>query len=271
MAPYGWAATLMVLLVLSAPAARAATAPPGAAALVGKAPPTIGGAAAASTDLNLTSAANALEGVLMYPELSVITNVIRMEPELKAYLATPGRTMTGFTPIDEATRALLRNISRYAGVAMQNETFVRAIFDYMHVPGRAWSARELYAAAPTTLETLRDGEALRVTRDPTTRGGVLINGFPIRLANQATRDGKMVLHMLDGVLIPPSQMPLVNYWLANGRGGGGGGEGGGAEGEGGGAAAPEGARAASGGAGAARRAAGAAALLAALAAAALAA
>jgi len=54
----------------------------------------------------------------------------------------------------QATKGFLSNISRYAGVALQNETFVRQVFDYLVVPGKAWTAAELAAAAPIQLKTL---------------------------------------------------------------------------------------------------------------------
>lgn len=169
--------------------------------------------------LNVTSAANALQGVLLFPQLSVITNVIRMDPAMKDYLSTPGLKMTGFTPIDDATKAFLHKIGKYAGVALQDESFMKDVFDYMNVPGRAWTVAELRAAAPITLKTNLDGQGIRVEKDPKAPFGILINDLPIRLPNQATSDRKAVLHVLDGVLIPPSKQPIVDAWVAKAGGG----------------------------------------------------
>ncbi|KIY94536.1 hypothetical protein MNEG_13425 [Monoraphidium neglectum] len=77
-----------------------------------------------------------------------------MDPDMRSYLGKPGRPMTGFTPVDNATKGLLHSISRYAGVALQNATFIKAVFDYMTVPGKAWTATELHEAAPLELATL---------------------------------------------------------------------------------------------------------------------
>jgi hypothetical protein len=54
----------------------------------------------------------------------------------------------------QATRGFMSSISKYAGVALQNETFTRGVFNYMIVPGKAWTLAELAAAAPTELKTL---------------------------------------------------------------------------------------------------------------------
>lgn len=54
----------------------------------------------------------------------------------------------------QATKAFLSSISRYAGVALADENFTRAVFDYMIVPGRVWSTAELAAAAPLQLKSL---------------------------------------------------------------------------------------------------------------------
>jgi hypothetical protein len=57
-------------------------------------------------------------------------------------------------PTLQATRAFMSSISRYAGVALQNETFTRSVFNYIVVPGKAWTIAELVAAAPIQLKTL---------------------------------------------------------------------------------------------------------------------
>ena len=54
----------------------------------------------------------------------------------------------------QATKRFLSRISKYAGVALQDEAFTHGIFNYMVVPGRAWSTAELAAAAPVQLKTL---------------------------------------------------------------------------------------------------------------------
>jgi len=53
----------------------------------------------------------------------------------------------------QATRALLKQVGRYAGVALQNSSFMSATIDYMLVPGKAWSVQELKRAAPLQLKT----------------------------------------------------------------------------------------------------------------------
>ena len=54
----------------------------------------------------------------------------------------------------QATTGFLSRINKYAGVALQDQAFTRSVFDYMIVPGRAWSTAELAAAAPVQLKTL---------------------------------------------------------------------------------------------------------------------
>lgn len=54
----------------------------------------------------------------------------------------------------QATKEFLSSISRYAGVALQNETYTHNVFNYIIVPGKAWTAAELAAAAPIKLKTL---------------------------------------------------------------------------------------------------------------------
>jgi hypothetical protein len=54
----------------------------------------------------------------------------------------------------QATIPFLASISKYAGVALQNETFTRGVFSHMIVPGKTWTAAELAKAAPINLKTL---------------------------------------------------------------------------------------------------------------------
>jgi hypothetical protein len=50
--------------------------------------------------------------------------------------------------------ALLRSMGRYAGALLLNDTFTRAVFEYMVVPGEALSTERLAAMAPVQLKTL---------------------------------------------------------------------------------------------------------------------
>ncbi|GBF97020.1 hypothetical protein Rsub_09493 [Raphidocelis subcapitata] len=167
--------------------------------------------------MNVTSAKNALVGIQMFPQVSVIETVIRGDDFMRGYLSQEGRVFTGFVPNDAATKALLREVGRYAGVALQNETFTRAVFRGMIVPGRAMSLDDLRAAAPLDLATL-NGEPLRVTKDPSAPGGVLVGGFPILVSNVTTADKKAVMFVVDGVLVPPSQKQQLDWWIANAHG-----------------------------------------------------
>jgi hypothetical protein len=53
-----------------------------------------------------------------------------------------------------------------------------------------------------------------VTRDAVAPCGVRVGGYKIATSNQATKDKKGILSMLDDVLIPPSQRPILDYWLS---------------------------------------------------------
>ena len=61
----------------------------------------------------------------------------------------------------KAVSALIGRVGKNAGVALSNKTFVGAEFSFMMVPGRAWTAAELRAAAPLSLKT-RCGAAAAV-------------------------------------------------------------------------------------------------------------
>jgi hypothetical protein len=58
------------------------------------------------------------------------------------------------------------------------------------------------------------GEPLPVTKDASAPYGILINGAPIALGNQATPDKKVALHLVDGNMIPPSSRGQVATWRA---------------------------------------------------------
>lgn len=45
---------------------------------------------------------------------------------------------------------------------------------------------------------------LNITADPKSPYGVRINGFAVELGNQATSDGKAVLHLIEGAVLPKS-------------------------------------------------------------------
>jgi hypothetical protein len=72
----------------------------------------------------------------------------RPAPPLPA-LSPPARSVCR-----QATMALLRSMGRYAGALLLNDTFTRAVFEYMVVPGEALSTERLAAMAPVQLKTL---------------------------------------------------------------------------------------------------------------------
>ncbi|KIY99436.1 hypothetical protein MNEG_8527 [Monoraphidium neglectum] len=63
-------------------------------------------------------------------------NVIKGDAVMRQYLTTPNQTLTAFPTSDK------------------NDTFIQSIFRFMIVPGKAWTAAELYEAAPISLKTL---------------------------------------------------------------------------------------------------------------------
>lgn len=192
--------TIVLLLVASAAIAQAAAPPP---------------AAAVAEKLTITNAANAFEGAAEVPKMSILMSVIRSDPQMSSYLKKKGQVLTAFPTTNKATTAFLRQVGKWSGEALQSETFTRAVFDYMIVPGRMWTLAQLRAAAPMQLKTL-GGEMLNVTKDAAALGGVLVNGHPIAEPNHAIKDKTAVLHLLDGVLIPPSQQQLVDRWTVTG-------------------------------------------------------
>lgn len=68
--------------------------------------------------------------------------------------SVPSLNSSPCSPVQQATKAFLRSVGKYAGVALQNETFTKALFDFTLVPGKAWSTAELREAAPIKLKTL---------------------------------------------------------------------------------------------------------------------
>ncbi|GBF87702.1 hypothetical protein Rsub_00413 [Raphidocelis subcapitata] len=137
--------------------------------------------------------------------------VIRGDDYMTSYLKKPDLVITAFPSTNAATKSFLSSVSKYAGVALQNETFTRGVFGHMIVPGKAWTAAELAKAAPLNLKTLH-GDLLRVTKSPEAPYGVLIDGSPIALANQAAADGKVVLHLVEGNLFPDDSLQQVAAW-----------------------------------------------------------
>lgn len=164
--------------------------------------------------VTVTSLNTALAGVGSYPSLSIAHLIILGNPKLKGLMDKPGAQMTGFVADDDAIKAQLKLLGRWGGITMQNQTMLVQLFDYMNVPGKAWSTRELAAAAPMQLKT-RGGEPLSITKDPSAPGGIRVNGFKLRLHDQSSSDRKSIVHSLDGLPVPPSLQPQVDAWIAD--------------------------------------------------------
>ena len=78
-------------------------------------------------------------------------------------------------------------------------------------------------AAPPPRPQPRAGsanESLSITRNDKFPGGVAVDGFPLIISNQSNADRTAMLHITGGMLVPPSQRPILQYWLANGHGNG---------------------------------------------------
>lgn len=71
----------------------------------------------------------------------------------------------------------------------------------------------LLPGAPSSPTRFSKGELLNITLEPTFQGGVAVNGFPIKVANQSTSDRKSMLHIVDGLLVPPSQQAILDFWI----------------------------------------------------------
>ncbi|GBF88886.1 hypothetical protein Rsub_01385 [Raphidocelis subcapitata] len=195
---------VLALFLLAATAASAA-----APAATAPAAPAAAGA------LHLTDTDTALEGAALFPQMSLLYGVIKGSPRMRGYLSRPGAALTAFPASDTATKALLKRVGKHAGALLQDEALTGAAFDFMVVPGRAWSVEELAAAAPLELATL-GGTKLAVTRDPSAPHGLRVGGQTVSPTfDQATRDGRTALHILDGVLLPPPAAAQVEAWAAD--------------------------------------------------------
>lgn len=70
-----------------------------------------------------------------------------------------------------------------------------------------------FRVPPSSPTRFSKGELLNITLEPTFQGGVAVNGFPIKVANQSTSDRKSMLHIVDGLLVPPSQQAILDFWI----------------------------------------------------------
>jgi len=61
----------------------------------------------------------------------------------------------------------------------------------------------------------RSSDTLSVTKDPKAPYGILVNGYPLALANQATVDKKAVLQLVDGPMLPKATDAQVAIWKAS--------------------------------------------------------
>lgn len=72
-----------------------------------------------------------------------------------------------------------------------------------------WQQLALAALQISNRSHHRGNETLAVTKDAKAPYGILVGGAPIALGNQATADKSVVLHLVNGNLMPPANMDQV--------------------------------------------------------------
>ena len=131
--------------------------------------------------------------------LSSLVAALTKFPDLVATLSGPGN-FTVFAPTNDAFAALLSTIGQN-NIDNVPEPVLRSLLQYHVVSSGAVFSNQLAAGNVATV----NGESIAVT----TSGGIRLNGST-SVATADVRASNGVVHIIDGVLVPPSISRFVN-------------------------------------------------------------
>ncbi|MBN1387489.1 MAG: fasciclin domain-containing protein [Bacteroidales bacterium] len=154
-----------------------------------------------SIDAVLIPAINIVETAQATPDLSTLVDILTLYPDLVTALSDESGAFTVFAPTNAAFAALLAAIGQTSATDIP-EDVLRSVLEY-HVI----AASEVYSTdlSDGLTATTVNGEDITVTE---VSGAFLISGVGINTADVATSNG--VVHIMDGVLVPPSIAQFVN-------------------------------------------------------------
>ena len=154
-----------------------------------------------SIDAVLIPAMNIVETAQATPDLSTLVDVLTLYPDLVTTLSDESGAFTVFAPTNAAFAALLAAIGQTSATDIP-EDVLRSVLEY-HVI----AASEVYSTnlSDGLTATTVNGEDITVSEES---GSFLISGVGINTADVMTSNG--VVHVMDGVLVPPSIAQFVN-------------------------------------------------------------
>ena len=152
-------------------------------------------------DAVIVPAKNIVETAVATADLSILVDVLTKYDDLVATLSDESGEFTVFAPTNAAFAALLGVIGQTSADNIP-EDVLRSVLEY-HVV----AANEIYSdnLADGVTVTSVNGEDITVTE---VGGSFLISGVGINTADVVTSNG--VVHIMDGVLVPPSIAQFVN-------------------------------------------------------------
>jgi transforming growth factor-beta-induced protein len=136
--------------------------------------------------------------------LTILVEALTLYPDLVDLLSDESGEFTVFAPTDAAFQALLPVIKQES-LATIPEAVLRNILEYHVIAG----AEVLSGDLSVTDVAAANGELISITDDG--NGSFLIAGQAINTADVEASNG--VIHVMDGVLVPPSALPFVGNAL----------------------------------------------------------
>ncbi|MBS0011682.1 MAG: fasciclin domain-containing protein, partial [Bacteroidales bacterium] len=152
-------------------------------------------------DAVILPAKNIVETAVATADLSILVDVLTLYPDLVTTLSDETGAFTVFAPTNAAFAALLTAIGQTSATDIP-EDVLKSVLQY-HVI----AANEIYSTnlADGATVTTVNGEDIIVTE---VGGSFFISGVGINTADVMTSNG--VVHIMDGVLVPPSVLQFVN-------------------------------------------------------------
>jgi uncharacterized surface protein with fasciclin (FAS1) repeats len=151
---------------------------------------------------NLEVALNSLDASTTDISIKAFINFIASSDDLLAVLADPATTATVFIPIAQGVAYARENTDALATGENTNQ-----LLKYHIIPGFNTAAAEFAATVPPepiVADTLVDDttceETLQV--DVPEAGAVEVNGVPVIESDLFSCDGRIVFHIIDGILLP---------------------------------------------------------------------